>query len=182
MSFVLFSGVDANGNVGLWRTDGTLAGTVDLTPNITLSGPSDFVLYEDYEILFDDGNNLWVTDGTTLNHAGLLPNTSGGPVSASGPVTVVNGKGLFASGSDLWVTDGNTAQRLSPIDGASTNGLNPKYLVAFNGLGLFEGSIDPPPGTSGGTNTLWVTDGTAAGTQELTGINGAPVLSPGLCP
>ena len=47
------------------------------------------------------------------------------------------------------------------------SGLNPTNLTVFNGEVLF-GGLD-----ASGDMGLWVTNGTVAGTQELTGVAGA---------
>jgi ELWxxDGT repeat protein len=143
---VLFSGLDAAGNRGLWVTNGTAAGTYELT------GISN------------------------ANASGLF---SGGSYPA---FTILNGEVLFdgidASGNPvgdtagLWETNGTAAgtHEITGISGAYSagifHGLNPD-LVAFNNEVLFAG-LD----ASNQTN-LWVTNGTAAGTYELTGISGA---------
>jgi ELWxxDGT repeat protein len=72
---VLFSGRDASGKYGLWTTDGTVGGTVELTPitgagtgtNVGLN-PSDLTAFGG-EVLFNGvdtagHNGLWATNGT----------------------------------------------------------------------------------------------------------------------
>jgi ELWxxDGT repeat protein len=52
---VLFSGVDAAGHIGLWITDGTAAGTSELTTaNGGLTGVSDLTVFGN-KALFDGG-------------------------------------------------------------------------------------------------------------------------------
>jgi ELWxxDGT repeat protein len=69
---VLFNGSDASGNVGLWVTNGTAAGTHELTgitnANTTDFDPTNFAVYGGV-VLFNGrdttGNlQLWETDGT----------------------------------------------------------------------------------------------------------------------
>jgi ELWxxDGT repeat protein len=77
----------------------------------------------------------------------------------------------------LWVTDGTAAgtHEVTGISGAnSTSGLAPGDMTVFNGKVLFSG-IDANNDT-GLDNGLWVTDGTAAGTYELTGISGTYLI------
>jgi ELWxxDGT repeat protein len=80
--------------------------------------------------------------------------------------------GLDASGnSSLWVTDGTSAGTSElAVSGANIGGLfNLHYFSAgaspgftvLGGVALFEGY------DAGGDDSLWVTDGTAAGTTEL---------------
>jgi len=192
---VLFEGDNGGDRLGLWATDGTAAGTHELTVSGAnsfglLSGaPPDFTIFNG-EVLFSGENNsfhqgLWVTDGTaagTHELAGISGALSGG-VTPSG-MTVFNGEVLFrgwnASGqAGLWVTDGTAAgtDELTGISGASSHGLFLQDLIApfvvdpeftvFNGKVLFDGV------NATGNLGLWVSDGTAAGTHELTGISGA---------
>ena len=192
---VLFAGYDLAGDVGLWVTTGTAAGTHELTG---IAGadiwtglcPSGFTVYNN--LVFFAGNDasgavgLWETDGTASGTheldgvvgaatAGLYP----------GDLTVYNGELLF-SGKDahgqtgLWESNGTASGtlELTGIVGAPTagQGLDPSYLTVFNGQVLFNG-LD-----SGGQRGLWETDGTVAGTHELTGIAGASTTGIGLYP
>src|SRR5438105_14248448 len=99
-------------------------------------------------------------------------------------MTVFNGEVLFrgwnASGqAGLWVTNGTAegTHELTGISGASSHGLflqdviapfvvDPEFTV-FNGKVLCDGT------DAAGNVSLWVTDGTAGGTHELTGSRGA---------
>jgi ELWxxDGT repeat protein len=195
INLVMFAGKDAAGNNGLWVTDGTAAGTHEITgisganPGGLFGGrtgfPPDFTVFND-KVLFSGldaaGNiGLWVTDGTaggTYELTNISNANAGGLFDGYFPAfTVLNGKVLFngidAAGNEgLWVTDGTAAgtQELTGISGAYPGGLfhgwNPVFTV-FNGEVLFTG-LD-----AANNFGLWVTDGTAAGTHELTNISGA---------
>jgi ELWxxDGT repeat protein len=192
---VLFLGEDTSGDFGLWVTNGTAAGTHELTG---ISGaytgglqPTHMTVFSG-EVLFagQDASGavgLWVTNGTAAGTHELTgisgANTTGGLNPSE--LTVFNGEVLFngqnpAGQIGLWVTNGTAAGtfELTGISGASTGnlGLDPANLVAFNGDVLF-GGYD----TSGQIG-LWVTNGTAAGTHELTGISGANTGMFGLLP
>jgi hypothetical protein len=71
----------------------------------------------------------------------------------------------------LWVSNGTAAGtfELTGISGANTSngGLEPVSLTLFNAEVMFNGQ------DASGSQNLWVTNGTAAGTFELTGISGA---------
>jgi ELWxxDGT repeat protein len=71
----------------------------------------------------------------------------------------------------LWVTDGTAAgtHELAVISGANASGVDPFDLTVFNHEVLFNGNDSSGDRDRG----LWVTDGTAASTHELTGISGA---------
>jgi ELWxxDGT repeat protein len=184
----LFAGYDAAHNYGLWVTNGTAAGTQEIAVtggNATLFSPYDLtVLTSRNEVLFNgyDSNNilgLWVTNGTAAGTYELT-GISGAKTAGTGLdptyLTVYNSELLFngydtANNLGLWVTDGTAAgtQELTGISGVNTGagGLDPTEFTAFNGEMLFNG-ID-----AAGNYGLWVTNGTAAGTYELTGITGA---------
>jgi ELWxxDGT repeat protein len=204
---ILFAGTDASHNGGLWVTNGTAAGTHELTvagaftlPQGWFGGglkPSDLTVYNGLVFFrgYDasGGVGLWETDGTgsgtheltgvagaatvgqSIDPPGLMPDD----------LTVYNGQLLF-SGNDsngqtgLWESDGTVSgtHELTGIAGAPTTGkgLNPFDLTVFNGHVLFNGT------DSSGQLGLWETDGTAAGTHELTGIPGAQTTGSGLYP
>lgn len=197
---VLFSGVDAAGNYGLWATNGAAAGTHELTGiSGAFSGGlfhglnADLVAFNS-EILFaglDAANQtgLWVTDGTaagTHELTGISGAFSGsGGLFGGSPTTHVNSppdltvfknevlfNGLDTAGNNgLWVTDDTAANthELTGFSGANASGVDPFYLTVFNNEILFNGRDAAGDRDRG----LWVTDGTAAGTHELTGIKGA---------
>jgi hypothetical protein len=91
--------------------------------------------------------------------------------------TPFNGEMLFA-GSDaagaygLWATNGTPpgTHELTNISNANAGGLFAGYIqpqfTVFNGEELFAGN------DANGILDLWVTNGTSAGTHELTGISG----------
>jgi ELWxxDGT repeat protein len=187
---VLFAGLDASGNNGLWVTNGTAAGTSELTG---ISGAfaggilrygGDLTVFNN-EVLFggidaSGVNGLWVTNGTavgTYELTGISGARSNGifNFSADGlpDFTVFNNEVLFAgldaSGNNgLWVTNGTAAgtYELTGISGASPTGLSPSDLIVFSNEVLLAGK------DASGQVGLWVTNGTAAGTHELTGISG----------
>jgi hypothetical protein len=191
---VLFEGVDASGAVGLWVTNGTAAGTQELTgiSGVNANGlfagggvSPQFTAFDGH-VLFagtDAGGaiDLWVTNGTaagTYEITGISGADSGGGGGFQ-PVdfTLFDGevllKGLDSTvGLGLWITNGTASgtYELTGIRGVSTAGLflnTQPYFTPFNGEVIFAGTdINQIIG-------LWVTNGTSAGTHELTGIAGA---------
>ena len=182
---VLFDGTaDYLGNRSLWVSDGTANGTFQITGTAGASAsldPHNMTVFGN-EILFDGRDStgaygLWATNGTaagTLEIAG----TSGLDPSS---LTLLNGNVLF-SGKDasgnygLWVTDGSAAGtvEITGIAGARTTigGLTPSNLTVYNNEVIFSGYD-----LSGATEpSLWVTDGTAAGTYKVAGSGLAPAL------
>ena len=167
---VLFPGMDASNEVGLWVTNGAASGTYELTgiAGAAASGldPYDLTVFNG-EALFggsdSSGNTgLWFSNGTAAGTYELT-GIAGASTTNFDPVnfTDFNGKVLFggtdASGQyALWATNG-TAAGTQEI---GTTGINSPMdrsgAAILNGAVLFDGG-----------NYLWVTDGTAAGTQEL---------------
>ncbi len=77
-SGVLFQGVDATGDIGLWETDGTASGTFELTPitgaNASGLSPSNLTVFNG-EVLFEGKDSsgqfgLWATNGDGRGHDG----------------------------------------------------------------------------------------------------------------
>ena len=192
----IFAGFDSASTFpNPWVTDGTLGGThelvppgsgvlnpgsTDMDPDFTVLGNKVLFVGQDLAV---DTLQLWVTDGTPTGTKELPivdPHFFGLFSENINPdLTVFGNKVLFngiaeAGGGILWVTDGTTAgTRVLTIAGADPNGIfdltlggnlglvNPDFTV-FGKKVLFEGwdAIDHL--------NLWVTDGTAAGTKELT--------------
>src|SRR3984957_6174874 len=204
---VLFQGVDSSGHGGLWETNGTAAGTFEITGiAATFSTglyPVNLTPLNANEVVFNGTDKsglggLWVTDGTAAG-THELTGIAGAATSGAGlypsDITAYNGKALF-SGTDasgrvgLWVTDGtaagthelNVAGALTaPADGGLPAGLGPSNLTVYDGDVFFGG--DDASGAVG----LWETDGTASGTHELTGIVGVATVgqnggAPGIFP
>jgi ELWxxDGT repeat protein len=188
----LFVGDDASGKISLWTTDGTAAGTRELAaagglanglfsnvaaPDFTVLGGK--VLFAGQDATGDP--NLWVTDGTSAGTGELTVAgaNSGGlfsldffPSGFSPGFTVIGTRALFegydASGIDgLWVTDGTSAGTSElTVAGSFASGLffdvSAPDLTVFGGKALFVGE------DTSGNISLWTTDGTGAGTSELT--------------
>ncbi len=151
----------------LWATDGTSAGThlvADLLPGPTGSFPRDMTLLGGVPyFLADDGaggSTLYRTDGTS---SGTVPLVS---IPAVANLLVEHAGELYFSGFDgthgteVWVTDGTQAGThvLDLMPGIAQT--NPQTLLSTE-MGLVFWSNLPPD------NTLYVTDGTLAGTSAL---------------
>ena len=134
--------MDAAGNNGLWVTNGTAAGTCELT-------------------------NISGADPGGLNPSGLT--VFNNEVLFSGYDAPPNNSFFDGDPMGFWVTNGTAAgtYELTNISGANSVGLHPIFLTVFNNEVLFNGF------DAAGQRGLWVTNGTAAGTYELTNISGA---------
>jgi hypothetical protein len=209
---VLFDGTDTAGHQGLWVTNGAAAGTYELTG---ISGAStngifwpavdpSFADVKLDEMVFAGTDTaghqgLWVTDGTaadTYELTGIGGAYSGGLEPSF--MTSFDGEVLFdgldpAGNAGLWVTNGTAAgtYQLTGISGAFTGvagvfsgGLGPGYMTVFDGT-VVGGEVLFEGGDTAGNEGLWVTNGTATGTYELTGISGANtygIFGDGLAP
>jgi ELWxxDGT repeat protein len=157
----------------LWISDGTPQGTHEITgianvstnygldpESITVVGSQAFFIGIDA----DDNNGLWVTDGTAAGTKEIVAGVSGSDL------TAFNGKALFNNGG-LWVTDGTASGTFELM--AVPPDLGGGYihsLTVFNNQALFAQALNYDNNRLSG---LWVTDGTAGGTHEITGIVGA---------
>ena len=191
-----FSANDGESGRELWVTDGTVEGTqllVDINPGGSGyyygngSSPRDFTEFND-KLYFsanngESGRELWVTDGTVEGTQLLVdinPGGSGyyyGNGSYPSDLTEFNGKLYFSAndgenGNELWVSDGTAESTQLLIDinpGSSNYGYNygsyAENFTEFNDKLYFTAN----DGETG--NELWVSDGTAEGTQLLVDIN-----------
>src|SRR5205807_997204 len=105
----LYVSATVSGHPGLWKTDGTAAGTTLLLASSTIA-----YTYTDVGslVFFTVGNTLWRTDGTA---AGTSSVTAIGPdQSIPTDLTNVAGTLFFAAddgvhGTELWQSDGTAA-------------------------------------------------------------------------
>ncbi|MBL9128962.1 MAG: hypothetical protein JNL97_15035, partial [Verrucomicrobiales bacterium] len=142
---------------GLWRTDGTVAGTVRLAGGggARLSRLGQRLLFTTFDAA--QGELLWITDGTVAGTrlvADIGPSNSKNRFSPDGFVEV-DGIAFFGAddgvdGMQLWKTDGTgpgtrRVRKLAPMA--------PKSLVGFDGRLFFLRDRE-----------LWRSDGTETGT------------------
>ena len=159
-------------SMSLWRTNGTVAGTFSVKSFMIASGLSAW----NGKLYFagDDNNNgqeLWKSNGT-VNGTVLLKDLNG-VVGASLPCNFhPTPSALYfmantSSGWELWKTTGTFASTVQVIDlnPGSNDGLINSYKDAYmNNIGdtlFFKGR------SSNGPFQLFMTDGTVAGTQQL---------------
>lgn len=167
----------------LWRTDGTPAGTTRLKvlPLGALgNAPSDFTTVGRRAFFIVDENTaqmLWVTDGTTAGTKPVAPIDGGfsDPVAFDGKlaylVTTPDG-----TASSLWLSDGTASgtRRAATFPTIEDSNLpaGTAPMAVLNGK-LFIAAPAPTGSQSGGLYTLWVSDGTPAGTKPITAVPGA---------
>jgi ELWxxDGT repeat protein len=150
-----------HGRQGLWRSDGTRAGT------FLLPGPDGEPLLPDSEeVAFLDGAllfrgcrqdytcQLWRSDGTPAGTGLVADAVPDALIAGAGKVWFLSETGESA----LWATDGTAAgtARVREFPGSSLSRLtgagNRLFFTSFDGDGA----------------ELWTSDGTAAGTLQLT--------------
>ena len=183
-----FPGPLAAGGPGLWRSDGTEAGTYpvrDAYPGATQFNPLGMTdvngtLY----FVGDDGTHgreLWRSDGTpdgTAMVADLRPGAAGALHSTFNRLAAVGGTLFFAAddgstGVELWKVDGPGAApvRLRDIN-AGPSGSEISNLTAVGGGTLYFAAYDEAHGLE-----LWASDGTEAGTALVQDLYPGPAGS-----
>lgn len=182
-----FADLDGNGNIcfiaddgtngkELWRSDGTVNGTVMVKDGIPGSGSlfglyhSIFFRYNNFLLFFTDdgvnGSELWRTDGTDAGTYMIKDiNPGAGSSNSFDPqFTLLNGSVLFSAddgtnGIELWKTDGTASGTVMVKDiNPGNNMSNPYSLCAYNGYVYFMAD-DNVNGYE-----LWRSDGTNGGT------------------
>ena len=175
---VYVGGVDQS----LWKSDGTTAGTVqvkDMNP-----GGTNIYLFKSFAnahgtLLFsfyDDahGYEIWKSDGTEAGTVMIKEINPGIYSAAISDITYVAGTlTLFEAtdgnnGIELWRTDGTAAGTgmVKNINKTSTSSSNPGWLKASaDGSKLFCQATNNQNG-----NEMWVSDGSASGTNLLKDI------------
>jgi len=164
----------APGITGIYRSDGTAAGTARVTWM-----PGSFLTAIDHKVFFVPLTTSaqvepWITDGTAAGSRQLLDiNPSGGSM-GNWDVTVVkpvarSGGAVFfrafdGSHTQLWRTDGTTAGTVRVSPQTFDGGYGITELTDVNGVLYFCGD----DGVSGAE--LWRSDGTQAGTVLLRDI------------
>ena len=154
---------------GLWKTDGTVTGTVPVkvfSPDSVIKPHR--LTYVNGLIFFVTYNAvngkylLWKTDGTTDGTQLVVDINTQGIQNQ----TAVGDKLFFTIGTNLWVSDGTAAGtvlvKAGAFDSFPTD--NDGTLVSYNGYLYFSG-YDAANGTE-----LWKTDGTPANTVLVKNI------------
>ena len=181
-SQLMFAAEDAQGfGNELWRSDGTAVGSqrlVDLNP-VGSSNANSFIAFAGRVFFVADGGNLigrevFVTDGSFSGTSLFVDTHPGGPDGLLGGLAtgyrVLGAQLLFnvnaGPNEGLWATDGTTASFLSNLD------LTANLGAELGGLLYFEARMPAFPSV----DEIWRTDGTAAGTQQVTNLALAPIV------
>lgn len=172
-----FRGYDVTHGAELWRTDGTTAGTFmvkDLKPGTASTVMGSFCAIGS-DVFFNAAatgfeQKLWKTDGTA---AGTVQVAVPEPFFMTPYVGKLGNKMIFyanntVNGLEPWVSDGTPAGTymladINPGSAGSNPGTEQNVHLRFNNKYAFFIANK----TSGG-KSLWRTDGTSAGTIQLT--------------
>jgi ELWxxDGT repeat protein len=171
-NYLLFAADDGVHGNELWKSDGTVAGTVlvkDIAPGAPSSTVSGLTLYNN-KVYFsaNDGVNgaeLWKTDGTaagTTMVKDINPSRIGNNGSIPANLTVVNGVLVF-TGTD---SDSTPTSAVFKTDGTAAGTIRLTDLDYF-GSGQFTVVKNSIFFTREGNRALWKTDGTIAGTKAV---------------
>jgi ELWxxDGT repeat protein len=155
-------------NAGLWKTDGTVAGTVKLPVDqawaLTVAQDRLFFI----GVGGGMGAELWTTDGTSAGTHIVSDFNPGGPASTFTYVTTMlvpfgNGLLWFGHRGDFGTIDSTSAGTTMRVlrTGVPRSLTSPRRVVIRNGIAYF-GFDDGVYGRE-----LWRSDGTEAGTQMV---------------
>ena len=169
---LLYSELDSS----IWVTDATLAGTVQISPDIKFN--DDYGLLNG-KVIFSGttsatGAEIYVTDGTPGGTV-LVSDISAGVTGSKPGEFVLLGSFLYFTaetalqGRELWRTNGTPAGTTLVKDivpGAGSSNTENNYNLFSNGSYLLFAA-----NTTAAGNELWKSDGTSAGTILLEDIN-----------
>ncbi|HEY4219758.1 MAG TPA: hypothetical protein VGO62_00415, partial [Myxococcota bacterium] len=164
---VLFPGTSDDEGAELWRTDGTDAGTAlvaDIIPGAAGLKPKSLFASGDRIFGTTDDGGLFVSDGSA---AGTAVVASGGlTLAAASPAL---GGLIFGATIDqslqAFFTDGTAITQI-------TSFANVNALASFLPLGTDRGFFEIDAGSSNPANGMYVTDGTASGTEHFVIVDG----------
>lgn len=180
---VVFSAGTSTTGLELWVTDGKTTGTsllADIRPGASGSQPGHFASLGSNALFSatdaSHGNELWITDGTAACTSLLKDIFPGGGSNGSFPthLTTVGNHVLFqaydgTNGYELWTTDGTSAgtsmvKDIKPGAFSSAPGDGGSGFAVLGDKTVFA-AFDTQ--NNANTRSLWISDGTAAGTQPV---------------
>lgn len=154
------------GNYSLYKSDGTITGTVKVKSSIYSPNGSKMVHVGNGNIFFIIGNELWTSNGTnagtysvytfTYNIVKILSKNSSNQVYVYTEGNIFNGNGTVTYIPEFWQSDGTNGGTTKLFDMPSY--VNVEF-VELNGTFYFLGYA------SATGKDLWKTDGTLAGTS-----------------
>ncbi len=168
--FSACSGADPDLDCGLWRTDGSTAGTRlvhDIPGTLAWLQPMGDRLF--YATGDDQGFDLWRTDGTSAGTVKLHRYES--PTQAPHSPAVAGGRLFFIAwnaGREVWTSDGTAAGTRPLTAFEEDNPFGPAEWLKAVGSRVYFLAHDPVH-----ARELWRADGTASGTVRVTDFESA---------
>lgn len=179
------TGYDAYNGTELWKSDGTLAGTVmvkDINPGTGDARPGNLTALNGklYFTAYDGNIQLWSSDGTAT---GTQPvqNVPGATFSQAymGPFTILKNILFFTestseTGNELYRYDpANSAIGITLVKDISAGALgsNPANLISVGDKTIFFTAVN-----SSGVQELWKSNGTAPGTQLVKTLDAGDII------
>jgi ELWxxDGT repeat protein len=160
----------------IWVTDGTLAGTFQISPTVKFEGGGGLIsgqfIFRGSSVA--TGSEIYKTDGTVGGTVLVSDIYPGAPGSNPADFSEMNGFIYFsaftvAAGRELWRTNGTLAGTTLVKDivpGNASSNQEHQYHIFSNGNYLLFAAGPAATGVE-----LWKSDGTDAGTNLLTDIN-----------
>jgi ELWxxDGT repeat protein len=172
-----FSATTSSSGTELWKSDGTVSGTVmvkDIVSGTGSSSPFYFravgnIVY--FRACDTNGCELWKSDGTFPGTVMVKDIRSGSVGSSPNSLTAVGNTLYFRAtdgnnGIELWKSDGTASGTVMVKDiNSGGSDSNPNYLTAIGNTLYFLAN----DGTNGAE--LWKSDGTTSGTVMVKDIN-----------
>jgi uncharacterized delta-60 repeat protein len=170
---LVFDAYDPVHGLNIWTSDGTAAGTVPLAAAAPATSTPDFFLNPRGTVVVGNtlyfsanGTQLWKSDGTEAGTLMVKDFAPAGFDSLLPSLKAFGSKVLFSAAGTTWISDGTDAGTLPLINGLDTgNGFDAESGAVLNG-DLYFGAHNYLTNQDG----LWKTDGTAAGTVQVSNI------------
>ncbi len=162
--------VNTSNTTGLWRTDGTAAGTYSITPAAVTLNPINFASVGNDDTVFQDntstGADLWVTNGTAAGTHQITARGLGAG-GADSAIASTGNRAIFtetdsAGNFGAWSTDGTASGTVELL----AIGANYQMTTPPQGYASFGSKVAFVTGES-----LYATDGTKAGTVSISSTN-----------
>jgi len=151
---------------GIWRTDGTAAGTIMLVEIRGGLFGSQLALTGGGRLFFAPGQELWTSNGTAAGTTLVHQFSNGSPRL----LTALGNKALFlapatapGTGEELWVSDGTAAGTLALTSFETRDPFQQTHFLTALGDRVYFVADDVTHGAE-----IYASDGTAAGTQRVT--------------
>jgi len=175
---LIFSAFTPDDPATLWITDGTDAGTLPLVKisvdfethsglpySIGASANDIFYLATDGLT----GTSLWASDGTSAGTLLVTDITTGNDSTFTLPMMSLGGVQIFNTRDVIWRTDGTSAGTY-PLADTAPNSTGDVWWPLYGTAPSVIGNTGYFLANDGAHNTLWRTDGSAAGTAMVTDI------------